>query len=103
VVSGELELVVCLDPRELGIGEARPDVALAGPGQPLGGLLAQALSITAVHGRTVAAGAQVGGSGLRPLACLASPDARQLWLRLMCGTPWVSFGDRDVVARELIA
>jgi hypothetical protein len=54
VVSGELELVVSLDPRELRSGEPRPDVALAGQGQPPGGLLAQALGITAVHGRTVA-------------------------------------------------
>ena len=55
VIAGELEFVVFLDPRELGIGQPGPDVAPAGPGQPAGGFLAQALSIAAVHGRTVAA------------------------------------------------
>jgi hypothetical protein len=55
VIVGELEFVVFLDPRELGIGQPRPDVAPADPGQPAGGFLAQALSIAAVHGRTVAA------------------------------------------------
>ena len=59
VIGGELELVVLLDVRELVISQAWPDIALAGPGQPLGGFLAQAISVTAVHGRTVAAGAQL--------------------------------------------
>jgi hypothetical protein len=59
VIGGELELVVLLDVRELVIVQAWPDSALAGPGQSLGGFLSQTLSISAVHSRTVAAGAQL--------------------------------------------
>ena len=55
VIVGELEPVVPFDARELGIGQTRPDIALARPGQPLGGFLAQPPRVTAVHWKTVAA------------------------------------------------
>jgi hypothetical protein len=40
VIVGELEPVVPLNPRELGLRQARPDLAPAGPGQAPRGFLA---------------------------------------------------------------
>jgi hypothetical protein len=66
VIVGELEVVVLLDARKLGISQARPDFALACPGQSAGGFPAQPYRFTADHSRTVAAEACCTGSVALP-------------------------------------
>jgi hypothetical protein len=73
VIVGELELVVLLDARELGISQAWPDFALACPGQPAGGLPAQPCPFTADHSRTVTAEVCCTGSAALPGAGHPAP------------------------------
>jgi hypothetical protein len=70
VIISELELVFLLNAPEFGIRQARPDFALAYPGQPAGGFPAQPCRFTADHPRTVAAQAtRTSGPSQRHPSC----------------------------------
>jgi hypothetical protein len=103
VIVGELELVLSLNTRKLGIGQASPDFVAACLGQPAGGFLAQPYPFTAGHLRTVTPGSTFADVQREPRISPPGPVREQHVARHEPDAENIPDGEAQMIEQKLLA